>query len=117
MFKPVSERIEKLAATYPEKIQELERIFDKKTNVYIDYANVRGWSQKLGWRVDVKRLKQLFNSFDTISEVKFYYGTMKGKAESEMMISAAGTRISRQNKAGEDHEIVHRCFKYCTKLY
>lgn len=89
MFKPVSERIEKLAAAYPEKIAELERIFDKKTNVYIDYANVRGWSQKLGWRVDVKRLKQLFNSFDTVSEVKFYYGTMKGKAESEMMISAA----------------------------
>ena len=89
MFKPVSERIEKLATAYPEKIAELERIFDKKTNVYIDYANVRGWSQKLGWRVDVKRLKQLFNSFDTISEVKFYYGTMKGKAESEMMISAA----------------------------
>ena len=89
MFKPVSERIEKLATAYPEKIAELERIFDKKTNVYIDYANVRGWNQKLGWRVDVKRLKQLFNSFDTISEVKFYYGTMKGKAESEMMISAA----------------------------
>ena len=89
MFKPVSERIEKLATAYPEKIQELERIFDKKTNVYIDYANVRGWSHKLGWRVDVKRLKQLFNSFDTISEVKFYYGTMKGKDESEMMISAA----------------------------
>ncbi len=89
MFKPVSERIEKLATVYPEKVIELERIFEKKTNVYIDYANVRGWAQKLGWHVDVKRLKQLFNSFDTVHEIKFYYGTMNGKVESEMMISTA----------------------------
>ncbi len=89
MFKPVSERIKQLAEKYPEKIQELERVFDKKTNVYIDYANVRGWSQRLGWRVDIKRLKQFFNSFDNINQIKFYYGTIKGKPESEMTISNA----------------------------
>ncbi len=89
MFKPVSERVKNLAKLYPEKIQALEYIFSKKTNVYIDYVNVRGWAHKLGWHVDIKRLKQLLNSFDTIHEVKFYYGTMTGKAESEMIIADA----------------------------
>ena len=89
MFKPISERVEKLADAYPEKIQELEFIFDKKTNVYIDYANVRPWAQKLGWHVDLKRLKQLLNSFDTISEVKFYHGTLNSNLQSRMMIKEA----------------------------
>ena len=89
MFKPVSDKIKALAATYPEKIQELESIFDKKTNVYIDYANVRPWSQKLGWHIDLKRLKQLLRSFDTINEVKFYHGTLRGNEQSEMMIKEA----------------------------
>ena len=89
MFKPVSEKLEKLAAAYPERIQELSQIFDKKTNVYIDYANVRPWSQKLGWHIDLKRLKQLLNSFDTISEVKFYHGTLKTNPQSLMMIKEA----------------------------
>ncbi len=74
---------------YPEKIQELEKIFDKKTNVYIDYANVRPWAEKLGWHIDIKRLKQLFNSFDSVSEVKFYHGTLKGNPNSQMVIDEA----------------------------
>jgi uncharacterized LabA/DUF88 family protein len=89
MFKPASERIEKLAALYPEKIRELERVFEKRTNVYIDYANVRGWAYRLGWHVDIKRLKQLLNSFDTVHGVKFYHGTMKDRPESEMTITTA----------------------------
>lgn len=89
MFKPKTERIQQLAKAYPEKIKELEGIFDKKTNIYIDYANVRPWSQKLGWHVDLKRLKQLLDSFDTANEVKFYQGTLKGKEQSEMLIKEA----------------------------
>ena len=89
MFKPVSERIKELAAQYPEKIAELESIFDKKTNVYIDYANVRPWSQKLGWHIDLKRLKQLLKSFDTINEIKFYHGTLKTSEQSLLMIKEA----------------------------
>jgi uncharacterized LabA/DUF88 family protein len=89
MFKPISERLKELAAAYPEKIQELEQIFDKKTNVYIDYANVRPWAQKLGWHVDLKRLKQLLNSFDTINEVKLYHGTLKSNPQSGIMIKEA----------------------------
>ena len=89
MFVPKTERIEKLAKMYPERIAELEQILDGKSNVYIDYANVRPWAQKLGWHLDLKRLKQLLNSFDTINEVKFYHGTLKGNENSEMMIGEA----------------------------
>lgn len=89
MFTPKTERIEKLAKTYPEKIEELARVFDNKSNVYIDYANVRPWSQKLGWHIDLKRLKQLFSSFDTVNDVKFYHGTLKGNENSEIMIGEA----------------------------
>src|SRR5438128_1766266 len=51
MFKPKTERLRNLAEKYPERIQELERIFSDSTNVYIDYANVRPWAEKLGWHV------------------------------------------------------------------
>ena len=66
MFKPKTERIQKLAEKYPHRIKELEGIFDRQTNVYIDFANVRPWTTKLGWHVDPKRLKQFLDSFDTI---------------------------------------------------
>lgn len=89
MFNPVSEKLAKLAAVYAERILELSQIFDKKTNVYIDYANVRPWSQKLGWHIDLKRLKQFLNSFDTIGEVKFYHGTLKTNPQSLVMIKEA----------------------------
>ena len=83
MFKPKTERIEQLAERFPERIRELEGIFDKKTNVYIDYANVRPWATKLGWHVDPKRLKQFLDSFNTISSIKFYQGTLTSDAESK----------------------------------
>lgn len=50
-------RIEKLAKKFPGRIAELDDIFDRTTNVYIDYANVRPWVSKLGWHIDLKRLK------------------------------------------------------------
>ncbi len=83
MFKPKTERIKQLAERFPERIRELEVIFDKKTNVYIDYANVRPWATKLGWHVDPKRLKQFLDSFNTISSIKFYQGTLTSDAESK----------------------------------
>jgi len=91
MFKPISPHLAELAAAYPEKIQELEQVFGKKTNVYIDYANVRPWAQKLGWHIDLKRLKQLLSSFDTVNEVKLYHGTLLGNPQSEAVIAEAGS--------------------------
>ncbi len=89
MFKPTTDRIKELAAIYPEKIQSLEKVFDKKTNIYIDYGNVRPWAKKLGWHVDLRRLMQLLKSFDTINEVKFYHGTLKTNPYSKMLIEDA----------------------------
>lgn len=91
MFKPVRERIKILAETekYKKRIKELERIFDKPTIVYIDFANVIYWQNRLGWHIDLTRLKQFLNSFDTIKEVKFYFGTLYGDPVSEGIIRKA----------------------------
>lgn len=86
MFKPKTERIQNLARKYSRRIEELERIFDRVTNVYIDFANVKPWATKLGWHVDPKRLKQFLDSFDTIHSAKFYHGTLEGDGDSENFI-------------------------------
>lgn len=86
MFNPKTTRIKELAEKLPKRIVELERVFDKKTNVYIDYANVRPWSTKLGWHIEIKRLKQFLSSFDSISSIKFYNGTLIGDPESEQFM-------------------------------
>ncbi len=83
MFKAKTERIQELAEKYPQRIQELERVFDRRTHVYIDFANVKPWATKLGWHVDLKRLKQFLDSFDSIKSIKLYQGTLAGDAESE----------------------------------
>jgi uncharacterized LabA/DUF88 family protein len=67
-------------------LRELEQIFDKDTNVYIDYANVLHWQDKLRWHIETKRLKQFFDSFTTIKEVKLYFGTLVGDQRSEQQI-------------------------------
>ncbi|MFH0790663.1 MAG: NYN domain-containing protein [Candidatus Omnitrophota bacterium] len=89
MFIPKTDRIRELKEKYPHRISELERIFDKPTNIYIDFANVRRWQEKLGWHIDLKRLKQLLNSFDVVQDVKFYYGTLIGDIRSENVIKEA----------------------------
>ncbi|MBI4456485.1 MAG: hypothetical protein HY644_11365 [Acidobacteria bacterium] len=79
-----TERIQHLAGKFPQRIEKLEGIFDRKTNVYIDYANVKPWATKLGRHVDPKWLKQFLDSFDAINSIKFYQGTLAGDAESEV---------------------------------
>lgn len=86
MFRAKTERIKVLAEQYPNRITELEQIFDKATNIYIDFANVLGWQDKLGWHLSLKRLKQIMSSFDTVREIKFYSGTRTGNNESEKFI-------------------------------
>ena len=87
MFKGKTARIDELAKQYSEKIDELERIFDKKTNVYIDYANVKPWAKKLGWHVEPKRLKQFLDSFDTVEVVNFYNDSLP-KSGWDMVVNA-----------------------------
>jgi len=68
---------------FPDRITELETLLDKTTKIYIDFANVRPWSGKLGWHVEPVRLKQLFDSFDTVRSIRIYNGTLIGDQRSE----------------------------------
>lgn len=83
MFTPKTPRIKDIANDKQEVIKQLESIFAAKTRVYIDYANVRPWSEKLGWHIELKRLKQFLDSFDTVEAVNFYNGYLAGNERSE----------------------------------
>src|SRR3989338_8282350 len=83
MFIPKTERIKNIAKGKQEVIKQLEDFFYAKTRVYIDYANVRPWSEKLEWHIELKRLKQFLDSFDTIEAVNFYNGYLAGNERSE----------------------------------
>jgi uncharacterized LabA/DUF88 family protein len=83
MFIPKTDKIKGLLEGKEKVIKELEDIFTDKTRIYIDYANVRPWSVKLGWHIDLKRLKQFLDSFDTIEAVNFYNGYLEGNERSE----------------------------------
>lgn len=86
MFNPKTERIKKLAELFPKVISELENIFGKSANIYIDWQNVIHWQEKLDWHFNIKRMKQFFDSFDAIKSVKIYTGTLDGNQESEKQI-------------------------------
>jgi len=81
-FKPKTRKIHILSERFTQRIDELENIFNAFTNIYIDLANVLGWEDKLGWNIDLKRLKQFFDSFSNIKSIKIYYGTLRGNQHS-----------------------------------
>ncbi len=83
MFIPKTKRIEKILNFKDKHIKQLEQLIDGNLSVYVDYANVRPWSDKLGWNVDPKRLKQFIESFKGFKEIKFYNGTLEGDEISE----------------------------------
>ena len=87
MFNPKTKRIKKLVKLFPERIRELKNIFVGSINVYIDYGNVFRWQDKLKWHIDVKRLKQLLDSFSTINEIKFYDGILEEDEKSKHWIN------------------------------
>jgi uncharacterized LabA/DUF88 family protein len=91
MFNPKTEKIKKIAEENRRGVERLEKLFGSSTRIYIDYANVRPWSAKLGWHIDLKRLKQFLNSFDTIGEnsITFYNGYLAGNERSEKEKSEA----------------------------
>lgn len=83
MFAPKTEKIKKIAKKTPEIIEQLISIFGNSARLYIDYANVRPWSSKLGWHIDLKRLKQFLDSFIAVEAVNFYNGYIEGNTQSE----------------------------------
>ena len=86
MFIPKTDRIQDLVAIKPTVVAELEQLFGESARMYIDYANVRPQSTRLGWHVDLKRLKQFIDSFSTIEAVNFYGGYLAGDERSEQEI-------------------------------
>ena len=84
---PSNSNLERLYSKMPQKVDEFMNLLEGETIIYIDYANIRPWSEKLGWHIDVKRLKQLFNAIDSIKKVRIYYGTLVGDARSQQLIS------------------------------
>lgn len=89
MFKPSNKRIGILNSRYTTIFSTLDKIFDKKSIVYVDYANVSGWYQKLRWTTDIRRLGQLLRSYDTVQSSHFYYGTLMGDQQSETTVNDA----------------------------
>jgi len=87
MFSPKTERIKKLAIIFPETIKELEKFFSDSANVYIDWQNVIHWQEKLGWHFHLKRIKQFFDSFESVKSVKIYTGTLGGNQQAEEQIN------------------------------
>lgn len=83
MFKPKTKLIAEIAEGKLEVIKQLDNIFDKKARIYIDYANVRPWSVKLGWHVDLARLKAFLSSFENIEAINLYNGYLAGNERSE----------------------------------
>ncbi|MDP2703845.1 MAG: hypothetical protein Q8P01_01335 [bacterium] len=86
MFNPKTERIEKIAKLFPKAISELENIFGESANMYIDWQNVIHWQEKLGWHFHLKRIKQFFDSFDSIRSIKIYTGTLNDNQQAEEQI-------------------------------
>jgi len=73
MFEPKTDKIQKIATKFPQRIKELEKIFDEHTAIYIDFANIIPRQDKLKRRIDIKRLKQFLDSFTKIKKITFYY--------------------------------------------
>jgi uncharacterized LabA/DUF88 family protein len=95
MFAPTTNAIEALARKWPDRIALLDSVLAKPSIVYIDYANVRGWTKRLGWNIDLKVLKDLLDSFG-VMEVRFYFGNFPqdpGSQKFMTMLHRTGYRI------------------------
>src|SRR3989344_9312362 len=87
MFKAGTPKIKGLTEENSDIVLELEKLLVGNVSMFIDYANVRPWSEKLGWHISVKRLKQFLDSFENIVEVNFYSGTLEGDQPSQQLIN------------------------------
>lgn len=59
-----------------------------KTVVFIDWANVHGWEEKLRWVVDLKKLHHYLKSYRQIREIRFYFGTDAHPASKQQLKQA-----------------------------
>jgi len=88
VFTAKTPKLETLALQkkHQETIKKLEGLLIGKVAMYIDFANVRPWSEKLKWHISPSRLRQFLTSFDNISFTKFYQGELVGDERSKKEI-------------------------------
>src|SRR5206468_10408428 len=86
MFKPNTAVLDALAKKCQDRIELLDKVLNDKTIVYIDFANVRGFCKRLGWQIDLKKLKILFDSF-AVKEARFYFGTYRNDDKSQRFMT------------------------------
>ena len=46
-----------------------------KTVVFIDWANVHGWQEKIKWKINLEKLYCHLKRYKEIKEFRFYFGT------------------------------------------
>jgi uncharacterized LabA/DUF88 family protein len=86
MFNAKTNRIKEISIDKQDLIEKIDFLLAERTIMYIDYANVRPWANKLKFHIDLKRLKQFLDSFSQIDKVHFYQGTLAGDKDSENSI-------------------------------
>lgn len=57
------------------KNKEFRFILKGKTAVFVDWANVHGWEEKMKWEIDLDKLGLHLRSYKNINEMRFYFGT------------------------------------------
>ncbi|MEK7530645.1 MAG: NYN domain-containing protein [Patescibacteria group bacterium] len=86
MFKASTPRVQQLADKFPNIVNELDSLLTGPTHMYVDWQNVIHFKDKLGWRIDEKRLMQFLRSFGQIKVISLYTGTLEGNMQSENCI-------------------------------
>lgn len=59
-----------------------------KTAVFVDWANVHGWEEKLSWQISLSKLYRYFKNYSLIKEMRFYFGTDNHPASKELLKQA-----------------------------
>lgn len=86
LFRSQIPELQTLYEEKPGKVDEFRDLLEGETIIYIDFANIKPWHRKLEWHFDPERMKQFFDSIDSIKRVRFYYGTISGSKKSGKFI-------------------------------
>ena len=90
MFVPTTNHLRAVAPRFPHVVAQLEAVFEAgRAGVYVDWANVRNWSEVLKWHVDLEKLKYLLDSFTATKYPRFYWGTLDNAPKSIETITQA----------------------------
>ena len=83
MFNPKTEKIKNINDIDNKGVLSFNNFLFGKTNIYIDYANIKDYFTKNGWHIEIERMKQFFDSFDNIKNIYFYTGLLEGDINSQ----------------------------------